>query len=434
MGPALLLVPLVAVLAALAGRALAGAPAILLALVLGSAAAAALGRTQADRVRALAEAVNGWLRHRRIPHVTVPGGAAWHELEVAVNAVGAAYQRRGEKLRRERPWRRELVDSLVGPALLFAADGRLVAANGEAGELLNLPAPSQRPTLVQALGNATLAEAARRALAGRERIEVDATLTDRELQAVCSVVGEEVLVLLTDRTHQRRIAEVRRDFVINASHELKSPAAAIQTLTDALSVVVDRDSERVPAVAERLRMESERLVRIVDDLLDLSRLEPAGQLETVAVDLAALVRSVVAEVDVRAAANDVRIEVDVPDDASVAGVAGDLRLIVENLVGNAVRYNRPGGGVSVRIRPVDGAHELVVADTGIGIPQQDLPRIFERFYRVDEARSRETGGTGLGLSIVRHAIERHGGTVKVDSLLGEGTTFTVRLPVSATVR
>jgi two-component system, OmpR family, phosphate regulon sensor histidine kinase PhoR len=104
---------------------------------------------------------------------------------------------------------------------------------------------------------------------------------------------------------------------------------------------------------------------------------------------------------------------------------------VKNLVSNGVQYNRPGGSVEVTLRPRDGAHVLTVRDTGIGIPQQDLSRVFERFYRVDTARSRETGGTGLGLSIVRHAVERHGGSIQVDSLLGEGTTFTVVLPVDS---
>lgn len=427
---ALLLVPAAAVLGVVLGRSVASGPATAVALLVGVAVATTLWRIEARRVRSLAEQVNTWLGRRHVTPAAVEGGAHWRALEVAVNAVGAAYERRGEKLARERPWRRDLVDSLVGPALLFAGDGRLVAANEDARRSLGILDREERPTLVQALGSASLAGVAREALRSGRRVQVDATVADRELRAVCSVVGDEVLVVITDRTQERRTEEVRRDFVVNASHELKTPATAIQTLTDALDVVAGRDPERVRAVAERLHAESERLVRIVHDLLDLSRLEAHGELETVSVDLSALARSAVSDVSDEAERRGVAIEVEVPDRANVAGVAGDLRLIVENLVRNAVQYNRDGGAVTVRIRPEDGAYELVVADRGIGIPQQDLPRIFERFYRVDEDRSRETGGTGLGLSIVKHAVERHGGSVRVESLLGEGTSFTVRLPIA----
>ncbi len=149
-------------------------------------------------------------------------------------------------------------------------------------------------------------------------------------------------------------------------------------------------------------------------------------------DLAELVRGVLAEQDERAAARDVVLALQAPSEAPMAGDPDDVRLVIRNLVANAIQYNRDGGRVDVRLSALqDGSRPgwtLEVADTGIGIPQQDLQRIFERFYRVDVARSRETGGTGLGLSIVRHAVERHRGTIRVESLLGEGTTFSVTLP------
>ncbi len=427
---ALLLVPLVALAATLLGRTLSTGVAVVLSSSLGAAIAVLMWRFETDRVRGLADHMNTWLGRREADPVSLSGGGHWDALEIAVNAVGAAYERRGEKLARERPWRRDLVDSLVGPALLFAGDGRLVAANDDARRRFGIPDLGERPTLIQALGSATLARAARESLRTGRRVEVDATVSDRELRARCAVVGEEVLVVVTDRTQTRRTEEVRRDFVVNASHELKTPAAAIQTLSEALDVVADRDPTRVRAVAERLRAESERLVRIVHDLLDLGRLEAAGEVATVSVDLTALVRSVVASVVDETGRRGITVDLDLPERATVGGVAGDLRLVIDNLVRNAIQYNRDGGTVSVSLLPGDGAYELVVADSGIGIPQQDLPRIFERFYRVDEARSRETGGTGLGLSIVRHAVERHGGSVSVESLLGEGTTVRVRLPIA----
>ncbi len=194
---------------------------------------------------------------------------------------------------------------------------------------------------------------------------------------------------------------------------------------------VDTGSPRVPALVDRLQGEAGRLARMVRDLLDLRRLEDPGEREFVPVDLAAILRAVVAEQQPAAEAAEVTTSVEAPDHAYLGGVPSDLRLVVANLVTNAIRYNRPGGSVTVRLTSEPGAEHVVeVVDTGIGIPQQALQRIFERFYRVDVARSRDAGGTGLGLSIVRHAVERHGGTVTAASLLGSGSTFTVRLPVT----
>jgi signal transduction histidine kinase len=425
----LLLVPAAVVVGTVLGREVSGGLAVGWALLVGVVTAAVLWVHQAAVVRRAARQINGWLRRRRHQPVSLRGGRPWEELAVAVNAVGAAYQRRGDKLRRERPWRRDLVDAVVGPALLFGADGRLLVANADARRLLGAGDDDERPTLLQATGTSALAQAAEEATAAGRRVAVDAIVAEREVRATLSVVGDELLVVLTDRTRQQRTEDLRRDFVVNASHELKTPATAIQALTDALDVVVGRDPAQVRVVAERLRVEADRLVRIVGDLLDLRRLEDTGELERVPVDLAALAREVADDLDATAAARGIALRLDLPPSARLAGVPGDLRLVVDNLVRNAVQYSEAGGEVRVTLRRAGDAYELEIADDGIGIPQHALPRIFERFYRVDEDRSRDRGGTGLGLSIVRHAVDRHGGRVRVESLLGEGTTFVVRLPV-----
>jgi signal transduction histidine kinase len=264
-------------------------------------------------------------------------------------------------------------------------------------------------------------------------VTVDAEHGERDLRATVTTVGDETLLIIDDRTHERRVEELRRNFVVNASHELKTPVTGIQTLAEALQVTLRTDPARAPALVSQLGGEAERLVRLVNDLLDLRRLEERGPLESVPVDLAELVRRAVADAVPEAEQSQVDLSVDAPDRAFVSGLPGDLELIVENLVANGIKYNRPGGSVAISLSPSGGMYyTLRVSDTGIGIPQPDLGRIFERFYRVDSARSRETGGTGLGLSIVRHATERHGGTIAVESLLGEGTTFTVTLPVGRT--
>jgi signal transduction histidine kinase len=404
-------------------------PAIVLVVVTTIAAIVAAEGWERRRLRRLTAQLNAWLGAASGPPVRVVGSAAWRELGVTLNALCAAHARRGARLDRERPWRRELVDSLVQAALLFDGDARLQAANDAARELLSIPIDVGEATVLQAVGSPAIAEAVREARRYGGPVRMDVEHNDRDLRVTVSMVGDESLVIITDRTRERRVEELRRNFVVNASHELKTPVTSIQTLAEALAVTVRDDPTRTVTLVSRLGIEAERLARLLHDLLDLRRLEERGPLERVPVDLAELVRLTIAELIPRADQREVTVDLDAPDHAVVAGVPGDLQVILKNLIGNAVQYNQPGGTVNVSLEPRRGLQVLTVSDSGIGIPQQDLTRIFERFYRVDTARSRETGGTGLGLSIVRHAVERHGGSIRVDSLLGEGTTFTVTLPV-----
>jgi signal transduction histidine kinase len=222
---------------------------------------------------------------------------------------------------------------------------------------------------------------------------------------------------------------VRRDFVANASHELKSPAAAIRATAETLRDGALRDPPAAARFADQLVAESVRLSRIVSDLLDLSRLESGSDLSE-RVRLDGVAADEVRRLQERAADAGVTLGLAADAVPSIAGSARDLALLVRNLVDNAVGYTPAGGSVDVEVRAVpDGGVRLIVRDTGVGIPQRDLSRIFERFYRVDRARSRETGGTGLGLAIVKHVAENHGADVAVTSELGAGTTFTVTFPV-----
>ena len=251
----------------------------------------------------------------------------------------------------------------------------------------------------------------------------------RWLRATAAPAGGEgsVLLVVSDVTETKRVEAVRRDFVANASHELKTPAASIQAAAETLVSVAARDPAAVPRFASQLEREALRLSRIVADLLDLSRLESGSELGQ-PVRLDALVREEAERFEERCRETDLSLEIDAPAPASVSGSARDLSLLVRNLVDNAIRYTRPGGRITVTVVPGGAVAELRVADDGLGIPTRDLPRVFERFYRVDRARSRETGGTGLGLAIVKHVAENHGGSVEVTSELGRGSTFTVRLP------
>ncbi len=402
------------------------APATVVAVAAGVLAAETAERR---RIRRLTLQVNSWLGGAEPEPLVLPGTAPWRELGVTLQALRGSYLRRGARLDREQPWRRELVDSLVQPALLFDPTARLQAANDAARSLLSIPIDIGPATVLQTIGSPGIADAVRAARGSDEPVSIDVEHNGHDLRATVSRVGEETLVVIADRTRERRVEELRRNFVVNASHELKTPVTSIQTLAEALAVTVRNDPDRTTRLVSRLGIEAERLARLLHDLLDLRRLEERGPLERVPVDVAEVVRATIAELIPSADQLGVTVELDAPEHAVVAGVPGDLEVIAKNLIGNAVQYNRDGGEVRVSLTARDGRQVLQVTDTGLGIPQQDLQRIFERFYRVDTARSRETGGTGLGLSIVRHAVERHGGSIRVDSLLGEGSTFTVTLPV-----
>lgn len=262
-------------------------------------------------------------------------------------------------------------------------------------------------------------------------VEAERHAPDRWLRLTAAPAGDgAVLVVVSDVTDARRIDAVRRDFVTNASHELKTPAASIQAAAETLRAVAEDDPAAVPRFAAQLEREALRLSRIVADLLDLSRLESGGEVgEPVRLDI--VVREEMERADDSARRAEVVLSVRTNGPALVRGSARDLSLLVRNLVDNAIRHTEAGGRVTVDTNEQVDQVTLTVTDTGVGIPARELPRIFERFYRVDRARSRETGGTGLGLSIVRHVAENHGGSVAATSELGTGSSFVVTLPASA---
>jgi two-component system sensor histidine kinase SenX3 len=237
-----------------------------------------------------------------------------------------------------------------------------------------------------------------------------------------------VLVLADDRTESLRLEAVRRDFVANVSHELKTPVGALALLAETVTAASD-DPDAVRRFAGRMQREAERLSTLIQDIIDLSRLQGQDALaEPHPVELDHVVVDAVDAIRLAAQAKDIRI---VTGGDSGATVLGDEQLLVtalRNLVDNAVNYSPEGTRVAVSVRRVADVVEVSVTDQGIGIPERDLERIFERFYRVDPARSRATGGTGLGLSIVKHVVANHGGELSVWSVEGAGSTFTMRLP------
>jgi two-component system sensor histidine kinase SenX3 len=235
-------------------------------------------------------------------------------------------------------------------------------------------------------------------------------------------------VIVEDVSERRRVDAMRRDFVANISHELKTPVGALGLLAETL--VGERDAKVTRRLAERMQAEALRVGRIIDDLLDLSRIEAEEAPRRDPVPVHLLVAEAVERV--RAVADARGIDVDAAEPPRRLAVLGDRRQLVSavfNLLENAVKYSDDRSRVEVRVATDGATVDIAVVDEGVGIPTRDLERVFERFYRVDRARSRDTGGTGLGLAIVRHVAANHGGEVTVTSHEGEGSTFVLRLPV-----
>lgn len=236
------------------------------------------------------------------------------------------------------------------------------------------------------------------------------------------------LAVIEDRSLQRRVETVRRDFVANISHELKTPIGALGLLAE--TIRDEPDSEVVERLAERMITEADRAGRTVDDLLELSRIEFGDEAEFEDVALLSVIGEANARIASAAEHAGIQVHIDVPPTHRVHGDRRQLVSAIFNLLDNAVKYSTKGDEVvvtsSASSRP--GHVQIEVADTGIGIPRRDLDRVFERFYRVDRARSRVTGGTGLGLAIVRHVMSNHGGEVELTSTEGVGSTFTLTLP------
>jgi two-component system sensor histidine kinase SenX3 len=237
-----------------------------------------------------------------------------------------------------------------------------------------------------------------------------------------------VLALVEDRTRERRVEAIRRDFVANVSHELKTPVGALNLLAEAVQEAAD-DPEAVSRFAGRMQTESARLNRLVQQIIELSRLQGDDPLEDPqVVDVDEVVTRAIDQSDIDAQSKNISLVHNGEGALQILGNRDEVALALGNLVANAVAYSPGGSTVVVGARANERMVDLTITDQGIGIPARELERIFERFYRVDPARHRSTGGTGLGLSIVKHVAASHGGEVRVWSVEGQGSTFTLSLP------
>lgn len=336
-----------------------------------------------------------------------------------------------------------ILDNMRDGVLLTDQETTVILANPAAGEIFRL-AQSEivgRP-IVHAVPSQELDELVRQVVAERREAEAEIETVvpeQKHLQAVALPVTDGrgligVLVVIHDVTSRQLIEAVRKDFVANVSHELKTPVSGIGLLSESILSSMEDDPKIARTFAKKLKRETDRLAQLVRDLLDLSQLE-ATNIRAIStnVSITDIIKRVADNLMGAAAARGISLRTELPPQASaVAGSESQLELMLRNLIDNAVNYTPTGGDVFVTVGESDDLLTVTVKDTGIGIPQGDRERIFERFYRVDRNRSRETGGTGLGLSIVKHVVDNHGGRITLDSTVGLGSKFIIELPKSGT--
>jgi two-component system sensor histidine kinase SenX3 len=321
----------------------------------------------------------------------------------------------------------EVLEALAIAAVIVDDTGRMVQTTTNAQEFGFL---NDRPLVELELINlVTWARKSQTPQTFEGQINVGSRPNKTWILATAAPIGNGFVILtLEDRTEARRLEETRRDFVANISHELKTPIGAISLLAETLQGATD-DSAAVMKFAASLQREANRLGHIVQEIIELSRLQAATHLpDAQMVSLNEVVNDSIDRTRILADMKQMRIVADLSEFVSVQGNYDQLATAVTNLIENAINYSDENGQVGIALRRNENLAEIVVTDSGVGIAIEDQGRIFERFYRVDPSRSRETGGTGLGLAIVKHIALNHGGEISVFSKPGLGSTFTLTLP------
>jgi len=366
-------------------------------------------------------------------------GDALEGLAASLNDTASRLDRAIRTLTEERNLSSAILGSMVEGVAVVNSSERLVFANEGFAEILELGVPPQAgSSLVETVRQTELIEAVRAVLSGAPRVEaeiVTGTLRQRFFAAtVASVRPAEnsgAVIVLHDITDLRKLERVRRDFVANVSHEFKTPLTAIQGFAETLLAGAMDDPQNRVRFLQIILDHSRRLARLTDDLLELSRMDADRvDLEVDRLSVSQFVQSCIDTTQRSAAEKNLRVSVNLK--TSLPDIAADRRRLAEvlqNLLDNAVQYTPSGGRITVSASSDGEEVEFTVSDTGIGIPKVDQPRIFERFYSVDVARSREVGGTGLGLSIAKHLVEAHGGRIWVESEVGQGSQFHFTVPV-----
>lgn len=381
--------------------------------------------------------------------VTEQGKDEFAILGRAINAMADSLQVQMEVAQASGKRLSSVLDKMISGVMLIDTSGIIQLANRKAEDLLGFPAQVlQGRSYKDTHGPPELVNLIRSCLEEKAHLREELVFhypEERIVEANLVPIGEEepdggIVIVLHDITEIRRLERVRSQFAANVSHELRTPVAAIRGFAETLQAGALNDPEAAASFLQIIIDESHRLGRLIEDILDLSKIESKQvSMQFAPVELGSFIEKTIGTIQPAADKSKIRLDWKVEEDLHIEADEDKLRQILLNLLSNAITYTPEGGSVSVEAFVVPsgrsgrgGDEERVrieVRDTGIGIPRKDLPRLFERFYRVDKARSRGSGGTGLGLSIVKHLVDLHHGTIEVDSKPGAGSVFTVELPI-----
>lgn len=406
-------------------------------LVLSAVVAGRISRPLVEMTRAAEQFAQGQLDQR----IRVEGSREVRQLAAALNEMAAQLHQRIETISRQRNHQEAVLASMVEGVLALDNDGRILGLNEAAGHMLDIvPASAPGRYVYEAIRKPELIGLVNRLLAGAEPLAEDIVLrgvSDRSFtvhgtalqDAQSRAIG--VLVVLHDVTRLRRLEQVRSDFVANVSHELCTPLTSIKGYAEALIESALDDRELAERFARTILRQADRLSAVVADLFTLAEVERDARERAVPLErrpLRDVLQAAIAQCQYLSEKRRISVALECPEDLQAALNARLFEQAVVNLVDNAVKYSPEESAVRVVARAEPDGTVVEVIDQGPGIESKHLPRLFERFYRVDKARSRSLGGTGLGLAIVRHIVLAHGGTVSVDSRVGHGSTFRIRLP------
>ncbi len=359
----------------------------------------------------------------------------------ALQTMEQTLRTRIDELTTERNQATAILDSMAEGVIAVDPQGRILLMNPTAGMLLDIaPAKAIGQSVFETVRHPEAQALVRAVLQNRERATKDIALFQPKERALrlhgvpCegSGTGALAIVVIQDVTETNRYEQLRKEFVANVSHELKSPLTSIRGLTETLLGGALADAANNRRFVQLIDEDAARLSRLIEDLLALSQIESqAIPLKLSIVELRPLIESIVTSLQPGLSQRRITTTLELAVGLAVRADPDRLRQVVLNLIENAIKYNRELGAIVVSASANGAWVTVTVADTGIGIPEQALPRIFERFYRVDKARSRELGGTGLGLAIVRHIVEAHGGNISVDSTLNHGSKFSFTVPFAS---
>ncbi|MUT65836.1 two-component system histidine kinase PnpS [Paenibacillus sp. NEAU-GSW1] len=391
-----------------------------------------------EKITSVAKQIKNMDYHAR---VTGLGKGEIGELGNAINAMADSLEVQMTRIRENESQLESVLDNMINGVVMIEETGKIVLISRRAEEILGF---SSRELVGRHFAEAKqqyeLSQMIQEGLTVREHIreEINFYFPEERLLELHLVPifheGNEfggVLLVLQDVTAIRRLERMRSEFVANVSHELKTPIAAVKGFAETLLGGVVKDEETAKSFLQIIFDESDRLNRLIGDILELSKIESRRvPLYFSPIEMDTFVQKTITMLETEAAKKSIKLEVNAEAGLYVEADEDRLRQIMMNLLANGINYTPEGGKVQLTVEGIDEDHiRIKISDTGIGIPKKDLPRIFERFYRVDKARSRSSGGTGLGLSIVKHLVELHKGTIAVTSTVGVGSTFIIELPV-----